>query len=122
MKNGKELLAIILVLAMVLSLCACGRKAPVETETIATEENAYTVTVLDENGTPIAGAMLQLCKEVCVLGTTDAEGVAKFYVPEDSYKVAFLMLPAGYDYVDKNDTFCFEDGSMELTITLKAAG
>ena len=122
MKNGKGLLAMILVLATVLGLCACGSKAPAETAVPTEEESIYTVTVLDDHGAPIAGAMLQLCKDVCVLGTTDAEGVAKFPVPEDNYKVAFVMLPAGYDYADKNETFYFEDGSKVLTITLKAVG
>lgn len=141
MKNVKRLLAAVLMLSLALSLCACGEKATaeteapvvteaevvvteapeIETEAPAEEEGGYTVTVLDENGAPIAGAMVQLCKDACVPGVTDAEGVAKFNLPEDTYKVSFLALPAGYTYVDEVQEFYFENGSMDMTITLKAA-
>lgn len=133
MKNVKSLLAVILMLTLALSLCACGGEAeapateapaveaPVVTEAPAEEEGGYTVTVLDDSGNPIAGAMVQLCKDACVPAVTDAEGVAKFNLPEDSYKVSFLMLPEGYAYMDEVQEFYFADGSMEMTITLKAA-
>lgn len=140
MKNLKCLLAFVLMLTLALSLCACGgeeapaAEAPVVTEAPAVPEapaeetaapteaeGGYTVTVVDETGNPIAGAMVQLCKDACVPGMTDAEGVAKFSLPEDEYKVSFLALPAGYTYVDETQEFHFADGSMELTITLKAA-
>ena len=45
-----KMIVMFLLLAMILSLCACGEKK--------TEE--YTVTVLDETGAPVAGAMVQL--------------------------------------------------------------
>lgn len=116
MKNLKGLLAVLLVLTMALVLGACGgSKAPAE------EEGGYSVTVLDENGDPVVGAMIQLCKDVCVPGVTDAEGTAKFNLPRDTYKVSFLALPAGYIYADDVQEFCFEGGSREMTIILKAA-
>ena len=148
MKNLKCLMAIVLMLAMALSLAACGgseapaeTKAPeteapvvvteaveveteaveVETEAPVEEAPAYTVKVVDEAGNPIAGAMVQLCKDTCFPGVTDADGVAKFALAEDDYKVSFLALPAGYTYVDETQEFYFDNGSMELTITLKAA-
>lgn len=138
MKNLKTLLAIAMMLTLALSLCACGgetaeapeTEAPVvttEAPVAETEENvveeaedAYVVKIVDENGNPIAGAMVQLCKDTCFPGVTDAEGVAKFALAEDDYKVSFLALPAGYTYVDETQEFYFADGSMELTITLKA--
>lgn len=140
MRNVKCLVAAILMLTLALSLCACGgeaeapaTEAPVveapvvteapaqETEAPAEEEGGYTVTVLDEAGNPVAGAMVQMCKDACVPGITDAEGVAKFNLPEDTYKVSFLMMPEGYTYADEAQEFYFADGSMELTITLKTA-
>ena len=145
MKNVKIVLAVVLMLTLALGLCACGGaaeapateapaveapvvEAPVvteapaaEPETPVEEQGGYTVTVLDENGAPIAGAMVQLCKDACVPGITDAEGVARFNLPEDSYKVSFLMLPEGYTYADETQEFYFADGSMEMTITLVAA-
>lgn len=136
----KKLIAIVLMLAMALSLAACGGETAPETEAPAAEteapvvtteapvaqteapveEEGYVVTVVDEAGNPIAGAMVQLCKDTCFPGVTGADGTARFALDEDSYKVSFLALPAGYTYVDDVQEFYFEDGSMELTITLKA--
>ena len=135
MRNVKCLVAAILMLILAMSLCACGgeaeaptTEAPVveapvvteapaqETEAPAEEEDGYTVTVLDEAGNPVAGAMVQMCKDACVPGITDAEGVAKFNLPEDTYKVSFLALPAGYTYVDETDTFYFKDGVLTLDV------
>lgn len=138
----KKIIAMMMVLAMALSLCACGGAKPAETEAAPTpveteaaavvteapeteapaeEQGGYAVTVLDESGAPIAGAMVQLCKDACIPSFTDAEGVARFALPEDTYKVSFVMLPEGYTYVDDVQEFYFEAGSMEMTITLKAA-
>lgn len=144
----KKMLALALVLMMVLCLCACGEKAeqPQETTTEApttesvsanggfaerpteqetTEDSskiAYVITVKDTDGKPISGAMVQICKEACMPGTTDENGVAKFTVTETGHKVSFLTLPEGYVYVDESITeWYFEDGSYEMTIELKAA-
>ena len=53
---------------------------------------------------------------------TDANGVATFPNAEsrDDYKVSFVTLPAGYDYVDENQAFYFAAGETEITLTLKA--
>ena len=137
----KKLIAIVLLLCMALSLCACGvTEAPAATEAPATEAPAvetteaapeveievpdgmvtYTVTVVDEAGSPVAGAMVQLCKDNCYPNVTDANGEAFFELAEDSYKVSFLMLPAGYTYSTDAQEFYFENGASELTIVLKA--
>ena len=139
MKNLKSTAAGMLILLLSLSLCACGGKseaentqatqAPVVTEAAVqqteapekNEEDSYTVIVVDENGSPIAGAMVQLCKDTCYPGVTDADGTAKFTLPEDDYKVSFLTLPTGYTYSDEAQEFHFADGSKEITISLKAA-
>ena len=140
----KNVIALALALCVMLSLCACGgatapaETKPVETEApvvvteapavqeqeVAVEENEngmvqYTVTVLDEEGNPIVGAMVQLCKDSCVPAITDAAGVATFTLPEDDYKASMLSMPAGFEYAGEEDTFYFE-GAFELTITLKA--
>ena len=136
----KNMIALALVLCLMLTLCACGSKAeepkPAETEApvvVATEAPAveetepaipegmvvYTVTVVDEGGNPIVGAMVQLCKDSCVPAITDAAGVATFTLPEDDYKASMLSMPAGFEYAGEEDTFYFE-GAFELTITLKA--
>lgn len=139
--NIKKLSVLALVLCLVLSLCACGGSEAPATEAPATEAPVteapateapeteaaipegmvqYTITVVDEAGNPIAGAMVQMCKDSCIPGMTDAAGVASFTMAEDDYKVSFLTMPAGYELVDETSEFYFESGSTEMTITLKA--
>ena len=145
MNNLKRIATAVLLVCMLLTLCACGganpETKPVETEAPAVETEApavateapaqeaevaipdgmtqYKVTVVDEAGAPIVGAMVQLCKDSCVPAVTDANGVATFNLPEDDYKASMLAMPAGYEYAGEADTFYFE-GAYELTITLKA--
>lgn len=131
----KRLFCAILVLMMAISLCACGggeaaeaeptvaateASATVEvTEAVADGKVTYTIHVQDENGAAIAGAMVQICKDTCLPGMTDAEGNAVFTVDEADYKVSFLTLPAGYTYTTEETEFYF-DGATEITLTLKA--
>ena len=131
----KRFVTLMLVLCLALCLCACGSAAGnTETTAATTADTAaatqeateavddgkvtYTVKVVDEGGNPVAGAMVQLCKETCLPGATNAEGVAQFNTVEDEYKVSFMTMPEGYQ-ADAEE-FYFDDGSYELTITLKA--
>lgn len=138
MTSFKGLTALLLVLCLLWGLCACGgeaaqetTEAPVQTQPAPVETTAapaddgkvlYTVTVVDEAGAPISGAMVQICLDACYPGMTDENGQAKFSVLEADYKVSFLSLPAGFTYSGGEDTFYFENGSCELTVTLKAEG
>ena len=131
----KKLIAAILLLTMILCLCACGEGAdpaqtttkqevPVTTTTVPSTtvsdgKVTYTVTITDENGDPVVGAMIQLCKDACVPGRTNDQGVAEFRLAEDSYKVSFLAMPEGYSYANETTEFYFESGATELTIQLK---
>lgn len=125
---------IVLLLAVCMILCACGgeqtpetTEAPVQTTAAPVEETVddgkvtYTITVVDEAGAPIAGAMVQICLDACYPGVTDTNGQAKFSVVEEDYKVSFLSMPAGYTYSGEAQEFYF-DGGYDLTITLKPQG
>ena len=81
----------------------------------------YTVKVVDENNKPLSNVMVQLCLESCFPGLTGADGVATFSREEANYKVSFVSLPAGYTYSTDATEFYFEEGSTDMTITLKAA-
>lgn len=133
----KKIISVMLLLCLVLGLCACGQSGaetttePTTTESVAedtteksTEDDgmaAYKVTVTDEGGNPVVGAMVQICKDDCFPGVTDAEGVATFTRPEtQGYKVSFISLPEGYEYLDEKTDFYYEGDAKELTITLKA--
>ena len=116
-----------------LGLCACGGNSgetketaaatnaatiPTTEETVDDGQVTYTVKVVDENGDPVANAAVQICKDSCLPGVTNEEGVAIFNVVEDDYKVSFMAMPEGFQA--EADEFYFEGGSYELTITLKA--
>lgn len=138
----KNILAAALACCMMLCLCACGdpgsdpanttsasepaqTTAPVTETTEATEADDgkidYKVKVVDESGNPLAGVAVQLCDEFCVFATTNEEGVAAFSLAEGAYHASVMALPEGYAHVSDVVEFEFEEGSTELTITLKAA-
>ena len=80
----------------------------------------YTVKVVDGSGAPMAGVAVQICKDSCMPGVANAEGVATFRVAEDEgYKVSFLTVPEGY--TAEAEEFYFEAGITEMTLTLTAA-
>lgn len=137
MKLIKSILALALVLTIAMSLAACGgdagkapnptaapteAAAPTAAPTEAPADNGktvYTVTVVDEAGNPVAGAFVQLCLDSCTPRATDENGVATYEMDEAAdYKVSFVMVPEGYV---AEEAYYFADGSLELTITLKAA-
>lgn len=82
---------------------------------------SYTVTVVDQEGNPVSGVMVQMCKDSCIPGVTNDAGVAAFRMYEDDYKVSLLTMPEGYAYAGEEEIFYFETGSYELTIVLKPA-
>lgn len=129
----RNIFVLVMALAMVFVLCACGGNADAgEQTTKPTENNAtettaptvddgkvtYTVKVVDEGGNAVTGAIVQLCKDTCVPCPVDANGVATWNLAEDAYKVSFVSMPDGYT-ADAAE-FYFAEGSTELTITLKA--
>lgn len=133
----KIVLTFILTLTLALCLCACGETdssgttdapaatttAPQATTTVPADDGTvtYTVKVVDENGAPVAGAMVQLCKDTCVPAITDENGAAAFKLAEDDYKVSIMSVPAGYTYDMTANEFHFDSGSCELTLTVNAA-
>ena len=139
--NCKKISTVLALLLCVALLCACGADpaptmeateptaAPTQAPTIPTpaptepedDKVIYTVTVVDEEGNPVSGALVQLCLDACIPNMTDDNGVATYTVEEADYKVSFLQLPEGYDYSTEEQEFYFEDGAFEMTIVLKAA-
>lgn len=135
----KRLVTAVLMLALALSLVACGGNgSDKDTEKQNTEQSQddaqankdteedtedttvddgkieYKVTLLDASGNPVAGKMIQVCNaSTCFAPVqTDANGVATFRLEEsDEYKAKELT--------QSDDAYVyFEAGSTELTITL----
>ena len=93
-----------------------------KTEEPTTEDTkvVYSVKVVDEEGNIMPSVMVQICKDACIPGKTNDQGVAEFNVEEDSeYKASVLQMPEGYELAGDEENFYFESGSKELTITLK---
>lgn len=123
----RKIMIALLALMLTLPLCACVSRIPEGDETLPQlGEDApvtavlYTVTVTDESGTPVPGAMVQLCSDICVPVVTDEEGVAHLTLMPDDYKVSLTVMPQGYTYAGETTEFTFPEGSRELTIVLKA--
>lgn len=147
MKMMKKLFALLLVLCMVFSLCACGGNSDTEDDgqkdkiennqddnddadvededetedgSEAANTATFKVTVVDEGGNPVQGCMVQICKESCLPAITDANGVATFSLEiEDGHKLQVSSCPDGYVYEGEADIY-LEVGQTEATITLKA--
>ncbi len=136
----KKFISIALLICLAMGLVACTGQAdptvntqgsisaqPTEASSEPTEapKSGYVVTVVDTDGNPVAGAMIQMCKlggdGTCTPGATDEQGKASFNLPQDSYKVSFIVMPPAYTYVDGVQEFYFDGDSMELTITVKKA-
>ena len=138
----KKICILALLTLLMLVLCACaGKEVPAATEVPTTEAPivetteavveveatvpegmiSYTVTVVDQEGNPVSGVMVQMCKDSCIPGVTNDAGVAAFRMYEDDYKVSLLTMPEGYAYAGEEEIFYFEAGSYELTIVLKSA-
>ena len=80
----------------------------------------YRVICVDEDGNPVQGATIQFCSDIqCMMGKTDADGVAEFDEAPGSYIVHLLKVPEGY----AKDTTEYEAPAVpgDLTIVVKAA-
>ena len=88
-----------------------------ETESTVPENTKviYKVTVVDDEGNPLAGAFVQLCVgDLCKLPSpTDEEGVATFEFDEAEYTVKVTL--SGYT---GEASYSFPEESSELTVTL----
>ena len=79
----------------------------------------YRIICVDEDGNPVQGATIQFCSDIqCMMGKTDADGVAEFDEAPGSYMVHLLKVPEGY----AKDTTEYEAPAVpgDLTIVVKA--
>lgn len=145
MKNLKMMTAVVLLLCIALSLCACvaepaatttpnktqpqttPNKTEPQTTTKPTEPTSdgkvdYVITVLNPDGTPAANAWIMVCDaDKCLIPKeTDANGVVVFRLEQkDGYKA---KLDGAYEGCQEMaDYVYFETGSTTLTIQLVAA-
>ena len=129
----KILCVTIAVLCLALCLCACnGTNEPqgdavtttttestVATTTTQPQAAGFEVKVVDQNGAPVQGVMIQICKDSCVPKKTDANGVALFdFEIEDGHKLSVLSCPEGYSYAGEAE-IKLESGSTTYTLEVQ---
>ncbi len=137
MKLTKRILTLFLGFAMLLCLVACGEEqnesstpAAVSSESVnetSSETSAeaslpaaakFSVTVVDQDGTPVSGVMVQICKTSCMPAMTDENGVATFNIEiTDGYKLSVMSCPEGYTYEGESEVY-LDYGATEYTLTL----
>lgn len=85
------------------------------------EKAAFIVKVVDQDGNPVAGVVVQVCKDECVPATTDETGIATFESEiTEGYKLSVVTCPEGYEYT--GEEIALEKGckKYELKIQKKA--
>lgn len=141
MKNLMRLTAVVMMLAVLLCLAACGGGEPttpatqkptnkpttapttapttVPTSTgFVVPEHTYKVKVVDQNGDIVVGATVQFCLESCMFKPTEQDGYAYFNVEvKDGYKAQIIAAPEGYSF-DPELIVYLEPGQTELTLTI----
>lgn len=142
----RKLFALLLVLCVAFSLCACGgnsdtngddkndkvnnevndddstdeSKNDAEDDQVQENKAAFKVTVVDEAGNPVKGVMVQVCKDSCIPAMSDDNGVASFNIAiESGHKLSVMSTPEGYEF--SNEEIYLEAGATEYTLTIKKA-
>ncbi len=125
----KRILCMLLTLAMLFGLCACGQRpapdagnaAPAEAVEEAVEEAPdveYRVSVADPEGNAVPGVKVQFCDDsTCTMGETDEGGAAVFSAKEGSCTVHIMNVPFGF--IKTDEVFPFPDTGREVSITLQ---
>ena len=86
------------------------------------EFDLFEVVVVDEKGSPIPNAKINLHQYPDTLVTTvetDSNGTCTFALPEGQYSISLAEVPEGYEYSGSQKEFGLENGSNEVRIVLK---
>ncbi len=82
------------------------------------EEQGYVVTVQDEDGTPVSGAVIQFCSDsLCMTDVTDEDGKARFDQEAGTYTVHILQAPEGYQ--ENTEEYTAPEAPGVITISLE---
>jgi len=82
------------IIAMILTLCLMLTVPG----TAAFADGAYQIQVVDPDGQPVQGVMVQFCSDdQCLMKATGDDGIAAFDEPAGSYTVHLRKVPAGYE-------------------------
>lgn len=114
----KKSIAAIVLLALILSLAACGREVP-EASTEPPAPISHTVTVKTQGGMPLPGIQVYVyaddaCAELETFGQTDEQGsVALSMIPNEDSVIVLSGVPEGYAVAD---TYAFTGTKAQITL------
>ena len=121
MSKMKKLMAIFLVLAVVLGVCAgCGKKKENAPAGEVVEAGTYTVTVKSAGGLPLSGVAVSVfaddtLADMKAYNETNEEGVATMQLEGgDNYAFTLTSVPKGYT---TEPFYRFEGTNTEITLT-----
>ena len=113
MKNCKKLLSLLLVLAMLFTLAACGKDdGHGQSDKVDLggsgngESTEYTVSIKTAGGMAMAGVDVYIyadsgLSDMKTFGQTDEKGLVSFTLPQSSaYAIVLSGVPKGYDLKD----------------------
>ena len=90
-------------------------------ETAQSAEPQYTIRVVDENGAPVTGVMVNVCTDtLCSPAMVDANGEHTFTGEAYAYVIHVLTVPEGYAF-DTSTAFVMPEEGGELVITMPHA-
>ncbi len=80
-----------------LAKTAAGYDPTVQEGTADNKKDSCRIVVKDEAGNPVEGVTVQFCTDTtCMIGKTNAEGIASFSAGNDQYTVHIQKVPEGY--------------------------
>lgn len=85
------------------------------------DEVEYTITITDQNGAPVPGAIITVCDETsCLPKVSDANGAITFTAAPYPYEIHVIKVPQGYEFdTELIFTLPAEGCEMNIPFTLK---
>lgn len=94
-----------------------GKLTVTVTKTVV-DEDYFKILVVDQDGNPIEGVMVQMCADYCKMPVvTGADGKASYAYEEGDFHAQLTSLPEGYTVDDPNAYYEFVDGLATITLT-----
>lgn len=112
----KKFWMFILVLALALSFAGCGGSQSIPA---AEEESGadYIITVTDQNGDPVAGAVVNICTDTtCEPQTADENGFIYYSGEMNDYHLEVIKVPEGYETGEEADLYTGEETQISLQV------
>ena len=112
----KRILTFICVLALFLTGCG-GGSGESEPSPEGDGGAEYTITVTDQNGDPVAGAVVNICTDTtCEPQTADENGFIYYIGELKDYHLEVIRVPEGYEIGEEADIYTGESTEISLQV------